>query len=102
MAAGLVELTGFSHIDYHCALDTGKCQIKLCSREATDVKIFIFNIVKVRLQSRELAARYNGTWNCLVTIVKQEKVCFLLIVTYLPQIALDAKKYSPFITCHST
>ncbi|KAI9280944.1 mitochondrial carrier domain-containing protein, partial [Umbelopsis sp. AD052] len=30
--------------------------------------------VKVRLQSRELAARYNGTWNCLVTIVKQEKI----------------------------
>ncbi|KAG2175653.1 hypothetical protein INT43_001300 [Umbelopsis isabellina] len=32
-----------------------------------------FDTVKVRLQSRELAARYNGTWNCLVTIVKQEK-----------------------------
>ncbi|KAI8576996.1 hypothetical protein K450DRAFT_253866 [Umbelopsis ramanniana AG] len=33
-----------------------------------------FDVVKVRLQSRELAARYNGTWNCLVTIVKQEKI----------------------------
>ncbi|KAG2192736.1 hypothetical protein INT46_000072 [Mucor plumbeus] len=29
--------------------------------------------VKVRLQSRELASRYKGTWNCFVTTVKQEK-----------------------------
>ncbi|KAI8064432.1 mitochondrial carrier domain-containing protein [Gongronella butleri] len=29
--------------------------------------------VKVRLQSRELASRYNGTWNCFKTIIKQEK-----------------------------
>ncbi|KAI8066995.1 mitochondrial carrier domain-containing protein [Gilbertella persicaria] len=29
--------------------------------------------VKVRLQSRELASRYKGTWNCFVTTVRQEK-----------------------------
>ncbi|CAO0795682.1 unnamed protein product [Mucor circinelloides] len=29
--------------------------------------------VKVRLQSRELASRYKGTWNCFVTTIKQEK-----------------------------
>ncbi|SAM09458.1 hypothetical protein [Absidia glauca] len=29
--------------------------------------------VKVRLQSRELASRYKGTWHCFVTIIKQEK-----------------------------
>ncbi|KAI8975094.1 mitochondrial carrier domain-containing protein [Mycotypha africana] len=29
--------------------------------------------VKVRLQSRELASRYGGTWNCFVTTIKQEK-----------------------------
>ena len=33
-----------------------------------------YYIVKVRLQSRELASRYKGTWNCFVTTVKQEKV----------------------------
>ncbi|KAI9468911.1 MAG: mitochondrial carrier domain-containing protein [Benjaminiella poitrasii] len=32
-----------------------------------------FDTVKVRLQSRELASRYKGTWNCFVTTVKQEK-----------------------------
>jgi hypothetical protein len=36
--------------------------------------IFMFYLVKVRLQSRELASRYKGTWNCFVTTVKQEKV----------------------------
>ncbi|KAF9318477.1 hypothetical protein BGZ91_005158, partial [Linnemannia elongata] len=30
--------------------------------------------VKVRLQSKELAAKYSGTWNCFSTILKQEKV----------------------------
>ncbi|OBZ85677.1 Mitochondrial basic amino acids transporter [Choanephora cucurbitarum] len=30
--------------------------------------------VKVRLQSRELASRYKGTWNCFVTTVRQEKL----------------------------
>ncbi|KAI8877693.1 mitochondrial carrier [Backusella circina FSU 941] len=29
--------------------------------------------VKVRLQSRELASRYKGTWDCFSTIVRQEK-----------------------------
>ncbi|ORX57005.1 mitochondrial carrier [Hesseltinella vesiculosa] len=29
--------------------------------------------VKVRLQSRELASRYAGTWNCFRTIIQQEK-----------------------------
>ncbi|KAI7905752.1 mitochondrial carrier domain-containing protein [Cokeromyces recurvatus] len=29
--------------------------------------------VKVRLQSRELASRYKGTWNCFITTIKQEK-----------------------------
>ncbi|RUP43036.1 mitochondrial carrier domain-containing protein, partial [Jimgerdemannia flammicorona] len=33
-----------------------------------------FDTVKVRLQSRELSTRYKGTWNCLATIVRQEKV----------------------------
>ncbi|KAF1797438.1 mitochondrial carrier domain-containing protein [Mucor lusitanicus] len=32
-----------------------------------------FDTVKVRLQSRELASRYKGTWNCFVTTIKQEK-----------------------------
>ncbi|OAD80921.1 hypothetical protein PHYBLDRAFT_138474 [Phycomyces blakesleeanus NRRL 1555(-)] len=30
--------------------------------------------VKVRLQSRELASRYKGTWHCFAMIIKQEKV----------------------------
>ncbi|KAF9410777.1 hypothetical protein BGZ94_001534, partial [Podila epigama] len=30
--------------------------------------------VKVRLQSKELASKYSGTWNCFSTILKQEKV----------------------------
>ncbi|ORZ14127.1 mitochondrial carrier domain-containing protein [Absidia repens] len=29
--------------------------------------------VKVRLQSRELASKYKGTWHCFITIIKQEK-----------------------------
>ncbi|KAI9307657.1 mitochondrial carrier domain-containing protein [Cunninghamella echinulata] len=29
--------------------------------------------VKVRLQSRELASRYRGTWHCFFTIIRQEK-----------------------------
>ncbi|KAG2232463.1 hypothetical protein INT48_005180 [Thamnidium elegans] len=32
-----------------------------------------FDTVKVRLQSRELASRYKGTWNCFVTTIRQEK-----------------------------
>ncbi|KAI9265529.1 mitochondrial carrier domain-containing protein [Helicostylum pulchrum] len=32
-----------------------------------------FGTVKVRLQSRELASRYKGTWNCFVTTIRQEK-----------------------------
>ncbi|KAG0264099.1 hypothetical protein BG011_007494 [Mortierella polycephala] len=30
--------------------------------------------VKVRLQSKELSAKYSGTWNCFSTILKQEKI----------------------------
>ncbi|KAF9189340.1 hypothetical protein BGZ51_009654 [Haplosporangium sp. Z 767] len=33
-----------------------------------------WDTVKVRLQSKELAAKYSGTWNCFSTILKQEKV----------------------------
>ncbi|KAG0352875.1 hypothetical protein BGZ54_002538, partial [Gamsiella multidivaricata] len=33
-----------------------------------------WDTVKVRLQSKELASRYSGTWNCFTTILKQEKV----------------------------
>ncbi|KAI8082771.1 mitochondrial carrier domain-containing protein [Halteromyces radiatus] len=29
--------------------------------------------VKVRLQSRELASKYKGTWHCFITIIRQEK-----------------------------
>ncbi|KAI8336705.1 mitochondrial carrier domain-containing protein [Chlamydoabsidia padenii] len=32
-----------------------------------------FDTVKVRLQSRELASRYKGTWHCCKTIIRQEK-----------------------------
>ncbi|KAF9104061.1 hypothetical protein BGX27_010258 [Mortierella sp. AM989] len=33
-----------------------------------------WDTVKVRLQSKELASKYSGTWNCFSTILKQEKV----------------------------
>ncbi|KAG0337218.1 hypothetical protein BG004_007725 [Podila humilis] len=33
-----------------------------------------WDTVKVRLQSKELASKYTGTWNCFSTILKQEKV----------------------------
>ncbi|GJJ73371.1 solute carrier family 25 (mitochondrial carnitine/acylcarnitine transporter), member 20/29 [Entomortierella parvispora] len=33
-----------------------------------------WDTVKVRLQSKELAAKYSGTWNCFSTILRQEKV----------------------------
>ncbi|KAG0314886.1 hypothetical protein BGZ99_007788 [Dissophora globulifera] len=33
-----------------------------------------WDTVKVRLQSKELARKYSGTWNCFSTILKQEKV----------------------------
>ncbi|KAF9996673.1 hypothetical protein BGZ80_006788 [Entomortierella chlamydospora] len=36
-----------------------------------------WDTVKVRLQSKELASRYSGTWNCFTTILKQEKVAGL-------------------------
>lgn len=54
------------------------CVVGICANRDF---FFVFHLdmdktdtVKVRLQSKELAAKYSGTWNCFSTILKQEKV----------------------------